>query len=260
MSGEGSKRLRLPFALITFVLWLLAVMFSMKWADDGLAKPLLDTISHGISWNIVIAIAVLAAATVIWRWYDLRFVAFDVSKTLKIAWFPFAFLFLFYAMAIFLGLPPIGTLLFVAANTALVGLSEEWMFRGVLFQGLRSRFAIWPAIILSSVLFGSVHILNVLVTGSLSDSLLQAVTAAMSGLMFVALLIRTGSLWVPIIYHALWDLGTFAISAGADKFAGNAPEASGLMLLIPPALVLPNFLYALYLLRKVRNDNAPAGL
>lgn len=33
------------------------------------------------------------------------------------------------------------TLLFIALNTALVGLSEEWMFRGVRLQGLRSRLA-----------------------------------------------------------------------------------------------------------------------
>ena len=32
----------------------------------------------------------------------------------------------------------------------------------------------------------------------------QSVAAAMSGFLFMALLIRTGSLWVPIVYHALW--------------------------------------------------------
>jgi hypothetical protein len=76
----------------------------------------------------------------------------------------------------------------------------------------------------------------------------------MSGLVFVALLIRTGSIWVPIVYHALWDFGTFTVSAGVDKNGGDPAIGGGLMYLVPLALVLPNFLYALYLLRKVRND------
>jgi membrane protease YdiL (CAAX protease family) len=255
----ADDRKRLPLALLTFVAWVLATLFSMKWADDGTKKALVDTITHGISWNIAIAIAVLALATFIWRWNDLRFVWPDVGQSLRLAWFPLVYLALFLGMALFLGLPPLGIMLFVAINTALVGLSEEWMFRGVLYRGLRSRFAIWTAIILSCLLFGSVHVLNVFVTGEFGEAVLQAMTAAMSGLVFVALLIRTGSLWVPIVYHALWDFGTFTVSSGADKVAGDALSGGGLTYLLPMALVLPNFLYALYLLRNVRNERALAA-
>jgi membrane protease YdiL (CAAX protease family) len=38
-------------------------------------------------------------------------------------------------------------------NTMLVGLWEEWVFRGVLFQGLRSRLAPWTAILRTSALY-----------------------------------------------------------------------------------------------------------
>lgn len=249
---------RLPLAFVTFVVWIAATLFSMKWADDGTKKALVDTVTHGVSWNIVIAIVVLALATIILRWHDLRFIKPDVGSAIRIAWLPLAYLALFLGLALVLGLPPASTLMFVALNTALVGLSEEWMFRGVLFQGLRSRFAIWPSIILSCVLFGSVHVLNVFVTGELGEAALQATTAAASGLLFVALLIRTGSIWVPIIYHALWDFCTFTISSGVDK-AGGDPVNGGVMYLVPVALVLPNFLYALYLLRKVRDEPVAAA-
>ncbi len=245
---------RLPLSLLTFVAWVLATLFSMKWADDGTKKALIDTLTHGIAWNIVVAIAVVALATFAFRWRDLRFVIPDIAKSITLAWFPILYLVLFLGMALILGLPPAGVIIFVAINTALVGLSEEWMFRGILFQGLRSRVSLWPAIILSCLLFGSVHVLNVFITGEFGQAVLQATTAAMSGLVFVALLIRTGSIWVPIIYHALWDFGTFMISAGADRSAADPLDSGGIMYLVPLALVLPNFLYALYLLRNVRNE------
>ncbi len=104
---------RLPISLITYVAWTLVTVFGMRWAGDGTNKPLIESITHGISWNLVMAVALLAIVTVAMRWRDLKFVA---PK-------------------------PMGTLLFVVMNTMLVGLSEEWMFRGVLFQGLRSRLA-----------------------------------------------------------------------------------------------------------------------
>jgi membrane protease YdiL (CAAX protease family) len=150
--------------------------------------------------------------------------------------------------------PPASTLLFVIMNTMLVGLSEEWMFRGVLFQGLRSRLALWPAILLTSALFGAVHVVNVVTTGQLGEAIAQAAAAFMSGMVLIALLIRTGSIWVPIVYHALWDFGTFVISAGG---AANGPPidvAQGWNWTIPMLMVLPNFLFALFLLRGVRND------
>jgi membrane protease YdiL (CAAX protease family) len=130
------------------------------------------------------------------------------------------------------------------------------MFRGVLFQGLRSQMRLWPAMIMTSLLFGSVHVLNVFSTGDFAGSALQALAATMSGFVFMAILIRTGSIWPAIIYHALWDFGTFMISAHVTPTTTVAPPATAYV--VPVALVLPNFLYALYLLRYVPNE-PPTG-
>jgi membrane protease YdiL (CAAX protease family) len=127
-----------------------------------------------------------------------------------------------------LGLPPASTLLFVIMNTMLVGLSEEWMFRGVLFQGLRSRLAMWPAILLTSALFGAVHVMNVVTTGQLGEASVQAAAAFMSG--------------------------TLVISAGSASSGPPIDVVKGWNWTIPMLMVLPNFLFALYLLRGVRND------
>ena len=158
-----------------------------------------------------------------------------------------------------LGLPPAGTLVFIALNAVLIGLSEEWMFRGVLFQGLRSRLALWPAILLTSLLFGAVHVLNVISTGQLCRGRGQAVAASMSGMLLLALLIRTGSIWVPIAYHALVGLGEIRLtSATSPKTSEPVEFAQGWTWALPMLIVLPNFLYALFLLRKVRNASQPS--
>jgi len=244
---------RLPIALLTYVAWALVTVFGMRWASDGSKKPLLEGVTHGISWNLVMAIAVLAVATAVMRWRDLKFVAPRPRLSLGILWFPALYLAVFALLPALLGLPPAGTLLFIAINTALVGLSEEWMFRGVLFQGLRSRLALWPAMLLTSALFGAVHVLNVFVTGQLLEAAVQAVAAFLSGLLLMALLVRTGSIWVPIAYHALWDFGTFVASSTRPADAAPADFAQGWTWALPMLVVLPNALFGLFLLRKVRN-------
>ena len=173
---------------------------------------------------------------------------------MRLLWFPAIYLVFFALLPAVLGLPPAGMLFFIALNVMLVALSEEWMFRGVLFQGLRSRVAMWPAILITSLLFGVVHVLNVIATGQLLEAAVQAVAAFLSGMVLIALLIRTGSIWVPIVYHALWDFGTFVTSATSDKTAAPIDFAQGWTWALPILVVLPNFLYALYLLRNVRND------
>lgn len=254
MNAGPAPTRRLPVALITYVGWVLLTLFGMRWATDGTKRPLIETITHGISWNIAMAIGLLALATFALRWRDLKFVAPRPPGSLRILWFPALYLLLFIVLAGALGLPPPGTLVFVALNTAMVGISEEWMFRGVLFQGLRSRLPMLPSILVTSALFGAVHVLNVLVTGQMVEAVVQSAAAFLSGIVLIALLIRTGSLWVPIVYHALWDLGTFLVSAGSSKSGQPVDLAQGWTWSLPLLLVLPNFVYALYLLRRVRND------
>jgi uncharacterized protein len=251
---------RLPIALLTWVGWILLTLFGMRWASDGTPKPLVEGITHGVSWNLVMALALLALVTWRMRWRDMRFVAPQPLGSLRLLWFPALYLLAFGLLTSQLGLPPGGFIGYVAINTALVGLSEEWMFRGVLFQGLRSRLAMWPAVLVASALFGSVHVLNVFVTGQLFDASIQALAAFMSGLVFMALLLRTGSLWVPVVYHALWDFGTFLVSAGgAAKDNQPADLSQGWTWALPLLMVLPNFLYAIYLLRRLRNDGTFAN-
>ena len=76
----------------------------------------------------------------------------------------------------------------------LAPISEELFFRGMVYSGLRLRFSLWPAAILSGIIFGLPHAL----TGPLA-----AVVLAGLGVALAWLYERTGSLWPCIFIHVI---------------------------------------------------------
>lgn len=182
------------------------------------------------------------------------------GRDLPLLWFPVLVLALILGLAALMGLPPAGVTLLVLANTILVGFSEEAMFRGLLFHGLRPRISIWPAILWTSGLFGAVHLLNGFVTGEFGPALVQSAMAACTGLFLMAIFLRTGSLWVSVIYHALWDFAIFMIGLASqqamDQQQALEEAGKGQQMLVPLLLILPNVLYGAWLLRKVRPTTA----
>lgn len=79
----------------------------------------------------------------------------------------------------------------------------------------------------------------------------------MSGVLFMALRIRTGSQYPLIIIHALRD---FSLFVGLSARAPTATEATSafrpIALAAPVLLVLPLFMYGLFLMRHVSRDFA----
>lgn len=86
---------------------------------------------------------------------------------------------------------------------------EELIYRGVLFQGLRERLGLWPAMGLSALLFGIVHLLAPFYMAIL----------AIFGFWLAGAFHRTGSLVVPIVGHATFNaiqltLGLLLVNGG----------------------------------------------
>ncbi len=67
---------------------------------------------------------------------------------------------------------------------------EELLFRGVLLESLRVRYGIIAAWVISSLLFGIVHLVPAV-----------AVNAAVMGLVLGFAYVSTGSIWAPVILH-----------------------------------------------------------
>lgn len=249
---------RIIFALAAFVVWVTITVYGGKLLAGVGPKELGDGLSTGIAWNILGAGLFLWALSVVMGWRDLGLNAAPFGLSFRLSWLPLLIIFAFFVGTVLLGLPPASALLFILLNCLFVGFSEEMMFRGVLFSAFRSRHTIWPSILIVSVLFGAVHSLNVFVTGDLKDALIQSSQAFMTGFIFVALRLRTGSLWPPILLHAAWDAGVFSLSLAVKAAHPAVETAPTAFWAFAPALLLtvPNFLYALYLLRNIHRVRA----
>ncbi|MGI3169913.1 CPBP family intramembrane glutamic endopeptidase [Pseudooceanicola sp. C21-150M6] len=252
---------RLTIALFTLVTWVAITFFGAKILLPG-ERTLDEIVTEGIAWQIVLAGAMLIGVIGWRRWRDIGLRAPEPG-TLRLLWLPMLMVLLQLGVALLFGLPATGVILLVLINTFFVGFSEETMFRGVLYRALRQTMHIWPAILLVSVAFGSVHVLNGFITGEFAGAALQATMAACSGLLLMAIFLRTGSLWVAIIYHALWDAVTFLVSFGAKAQSTGiepveTPETGGMSsLIIPVVMIMPNLLYALWLLRNIHREEPP---
>jgi len=117
------------------------------------------------------------------------------------------------------GTPAIIALL---ATIALVGLFEELLFRGILFQGSEKVSGPITALVLSSVALGLMHHVNWVEGPPLDDTTVQVFHAMTGGFLYGALMLMTGSIWPGVILHAVWD--------------GMVSMISTLTAAVPPAL------------------------
>jgi len=89
----------------------------------------------------------------------------------------------------------------LAVGALLVPLGEKLLFRGVLFAGLR-HYGLIVAVVLSAVLFGAAHGLNVV-----------GITAAVLGVLNALLYDRTRSIWPAVVAHAINNTIVFVSAA-----------------------------------------------
>jgi membrane protease YdiL (CAAX protease family) len=251
---------RLVISLAAFVGWLLITVVGGQ-MHTGEA-PLLEAVTRGLGWPFLVAALFLLALVVWQQWRDVGLNQLPLGRSLLLTWLPMLYIVAGLGLSVVFGLPPVGVLVWILFNTFLVGLSEELMFRGVLLQAFRRTVSIWPAVWLTTLAFGAIHILNVFMTGDLRSALIQSAAAALSGLLFIALRLRTGSLWPCIVVHGLWDFATFTVAAARS---GEAQASSGggpmtLMTFMSILLVLPNALYGLWLMRHIGETQAQADL
>ncbi|WEV70235.1 CPBP family intramembrane metalloprotease [Lactobacillus sp. ESL0785] len=102
---------------------------------------------------------------------------------------------------------------------AKAGISEEILMRFCTLNLLLNLFhrKHWPnpisgTIIISSTVFGLLHIFNIFANQSVAASIQQVLAAIFSGIVFSTMYLYTGSILVTIIYHSLFDIAAFVTS------------------------------------------------
>ncbi len=88
------------------------------------------------------------------------------------------------------------------------GFNEEIWFRGIVLAAFRHLGARY-AVLATSVLFGVLHLVNLLGGKSPLYAVLQLLFAALFGVVFALLTVHTRSLWPAIAIHALYDFTAY---------------------------------------------------
>ena len=113
--------------------------------------------------------------------------------------------------------------LFWGAFFVVVGLFEEFFFRGYALHTLAQGIGFWPAAIVLSVSFGAVHLQNS------GEGWIGVASVAFVGLFWSFTLKRTGSLWFALGMHAAFDFGEtflFSVPDSGMIFPGHLSNAT----------------------------------
>ena len=107
------------------------------------------------------------------------------------------------------GVNPVSFMLPALAMAIKSGLFEELVFRGVLHRSVESVFGSWVAILVASLVFGLVHMLNPAATwgGAIYISI-------EAGLLLSAAYLVTRRLWICMGFHMSWNYFQSAVFSG----------------------------------------------
>ena len=275
MWKKANKFIRSQAVLSAF---LLSIIFIS--AITVLGVLILDMASPGRLMVFTIGQLILAGIAV---WLMCKLEVFDINdfrfkgvgKGFRLAGFGFVYI----AISFFINFMQIPENGFIAPNILSLfivilhpfigtGLFEEVLYRGLVFKILlrktgHSKRGVIFACVISSVIFGVLHLVNVFAGASVLSTISQVVHATATGLFFAAVFLRTKKLWIPILLHGLLNLS-------AQIF--NAIVSPDLLLKIPEPqtgtdaigrtiytlfIALPILIAALVLLRKVEPDGIP---
>ena len=115
-------------------------------------------------------------------------------------------------------------LIWFAAECLAIGLFEEFAFRGVIFLMLAekrhtTRKGLFWSLILTSAIFGGVHLLNVLMGAGIGPVILQIGYSFLIGAMCSVVLLKTRNIWICVALHAIYDFcGTLMPTLGAGTW------------------------------------------
>lgn len=105
-----------------------------------------------------------------------------------------------------------GILWLIAAM--LIALPEEFLFRGYLQFTLADGIGFWPAAFATSLFFALIHRTNP------GENWFGVANIFFAGLLWAFALRRTGSLWLPVGWHAAFDFG--------ESFLYSVPDSGGI--------------------------------
>jgi uncharacterized protein len=116
------------------------------------------------------------------------------------------------------GFNPVSFLLTAIPMAVSAAVFEELLFRGVLFRIVEEWLGSWVALVVSSVVFGGVHLMNPEAT--MTGAIFIAIEA---GILLGAAYMLTRRLWMSMGFHAAWNWTQSAVFSGVVSGADSDP-------------------------------------
>ena len=135
-----------------------------------------------------------------------------------------------------------------------VGFFEEMAFRGcifvVLLQRRKNRWVdVFISIVISSVVFGLVHIVNLFAGAGIGAVVLQVGYSFLIGGMCSIILIKTGNIWYCVFLHAVYNFAGGIVPQCGGGVIWNTPE-----IILTAVVAVIVAAYVIMLLVKIRPE------
>ncbi len=116
------------------------------------------------------------------------------------------------------GFNPLSFLIPAIALGVKSGIFEELIFRGVLFRSVEELAGSWVALVVSSLVFGFLHLLNpgATIAGA-------AYISVEAGVLLAAAYLLTRRLWICIGFHMVWNYVQSAVYSGVVSGGVDEP-------------------------------------
>jgi uncharacterized protein len=190
----------LDFCLFAGLAWIMSVVFRESFSSYGL--PLLPEaprrILHGAIWGLSASVVILIPIYIL---HGCSFHGLAVHGST----------FVFYALG-------------WGVAMLVLGLSEEFLFRGYTLTTLAQGIGFWPSAIVLSFLFGLTHFLF-----KPNEGLIDPVSVALYGLFWSLTIRRTGNLWFAIGFHAASDYADMVLFAEPNTGNNGLPLTGHLL-------------------------------
>jgi len=125
------------------------------------------------------------------------------------------------------------SIFYLVAGVILVGFSEELLARGLLVHFIdQAGVPQFAVALISSVIFGLLHGMNYFNGQSRKTTIAQIILTSITGMGLYASFILSGTLWVPIILHAFFDLSLLSQGGIVIDLSKDPPKAEATLALI----------------------------
>lgn len=223
--SENKKKLdckQLLLYLIVIPLCFIAALWGLGW--------LTKTIAPGFSPDIRTIIVELLIAILVFLIFK-KTIRQGERHILTVLRFLFCFLYLGIPFFVHAGMnifgheikSGFGNVLFAVLRAFSVGLCEELIFRGVIFNKLQELLSgrkniFLVSALVSSCVFGLAHVEN-LIEQTFVNTVMQVYSAFAIGLCFCGIYLFAGTLLIPILLHGIADTGVFLLVVNDNKTA-----------------------------------------